>query len=188
MSWVTMHACWRMTLCQMPLLQLKFAATRKQITKVDMLIDQIAKGVSDETYAQDDDTLSVKSLAGSQSNEVQGRPRVQDFRQATPVLEPVASRPGPLNTSIARVAESEMLSAPPGPGGVPRGPGGQLKVVQAGMAQAQHQRTKSCPPAGRSGLSGSWSLEWLDAHNIGDAGVLSASTRRPAPEGSVARV
>jgi hypothetical protein len=88
---------------------------------VDMLIDQIAKGVSDETYAQDDDTLSVKSLAGSQSNEVQGRPRVQDFRQATPVLEPVASRPGPLNTSIARVAESEMLSAPPGPGGVPRG-------------------------------------------------------------------
>jgi hypothetical protein len=151
-----------------------------------MLIDQSAKGVSDETYAQDDDTLSVKSLAGSQSNEVQGRPRVQDFRQATPVLEPVASRPGPLNTSIARVAESEMLSAPPGPGGVPRGPGGQLKMVQAGMAQ--HQRTKSCPPAGRSGLSGSWSLEWLDAHNIGDAGVLSASTRRPAPEGSVARV
>ncbi|KAK2450099.1 hypothetical protein QL285_009236 [Trifolium repens] len=137
-----------------------------------MLIDQLAKGVLDATHA-DDDTLSVKSLAGYQSNEVAGRPRDHNLRQATPVLEPVVSRPEPLKASIPRVAESVMLLAS-------LGPGCQQKVVKAGMAQAQHQRTKSCPPAGRSGLSGPWSLEWLDARNRGDVRALPSSTRRPA--------
>jgi hypothetical protein len=152
-------------------------------TKVDMLIDQIAKGVSDETHAQDDDTLSVKLLVGSQSKEVAGPSR--EFKS---VLEPVVSTLEASNASIARVAESEMLSVSTGPGQlgkVLRAPVCPPKLVKAGTTQARH-RTKSCPPAGRSGLSGPWSLEWLDAHTSGDAGVLFSSKRRPSPGDGVA--
>ncbi|KAK2363462.1 hypothetical protein QL285_088445 [Trifolium repens] len=152
-------------------------------TKVDMLIDQIAKGVSDETHAQDDDTLSVKLLVGSQSKEVAGPSR--EFKS---VLEPVVSTLEASNASIARVAESEMLSVSTGPGQlgkVLRALVCPPKLVKAGTTQARH-RTKSCPPAGRSGLSGPWSLEWLDAHTSGDAGVLFSSKRRSSPGDGVA--
>ncbi|KAK2452896.1 hypothetical protein QL285_000647 [Trifolium repens] len=158
--------------------------------QVDMLIDQIAKGVSDETRAQDDDTLSVKPYAGSQSNGEAGRPRDQVFCHSSPVLEPVMSSPEHVNADIIRAAGSETLPVSPGPehlGGGFRGPGCQLEVVKAGATRTQHQRTKSCPPAGRSGLSGPWSLEWLDAHHRGDAGVISSGKRRLVPGGDGAR-
>jgi hypothetical protein len=50
--------------------------------QVDMLIDQMAKAVSDETHAKDDDMQSVKIPVGSQFDEVAGRPRDRDHRQS----------------------------------------------------------------------------------------------------------
>jgi hypothetical protein len=142
--------------------------------QVDMLIDQIAKGVSDETHAQKDDTQSVKILDGAQSSEVAGRPRDGQFKC---VLEPVVTRPDASDSSTARVAVTEMSSDSTGPrqvGNVSRVPVCSPQMVKASMPQARRQRTASCPPAGRSGLSGPWSLEWLDAHK-----------RRPSSGGGV---
>jgi hypothetical protein len=79
-----------------------------------------------------------------------------------------------------------MLSVSTGPGQVGAVPGGPVcPQEKVGMTQAQCQRTKSCPSAGRSSLSGPWSLEWLDAHNSGGAGVLFSFKRRPPSEGGV---
>jgi hypothetical protein len=144
-----------------------FCADPEAINQVDMLIDQIAKGVSDETRAQDDDSLSAKPLAGPQSNGAAGRPRDLGL----------CHRPEPVNADMGRVAGSETLSVSPGP----------EEGVKAGASRPQHQRTKSCPPAGRSGLSGPWSLEWLDAHHRGDAGVISSGKRRLVSGGVGAR-
>jgi hypothetical protein len=74
-------------------------------------------------------------LDGSRPIEAAGRPRDGQFNT---VLEPVESRPAALDASIDRVSK-------------------------ASMTQTRRQRTTSCPPAGRSGLSGPWSLEWLEA-------------------------
>jgi hypothetical protein len=151
--------------------------------QVDMLIDQIAKAVSDETHAQDDDAQPVKISVGSQSDEVAGRPRERDLGQPTPVLEPVVSRQEVADVSRNRVAETAMPLISPGPGqlgGAGRAPASPQMMAKVGMTKAQCQRTKSCPPADRSGVSGPWSLEWLDAHKIGAAGVLFSSKRRPA--------
>jgi hypothetical protein len=143
--------------------------------QVDMLIDQIAKAVSDETHAQDDDAQPVKISVGSQSDEVAGRPRERDLGKPTPVLEPVVSRQEVADVSRNRVAETAMPLISPGPGqlgGSGRAPASPQMMAKVGMTKAQCQRTKSCPPADRSGVSGPWSLEWLDAHKIGAAGVL----------------
>ncbi|KAK2395708.1 heterogeneous nuclear ribonucleoprotein A0 [Trifolium repens] len=105
--------------------------------QVDMLIDQIAKGVSDETHAQKDDTQSVKILDGAQSSEVAGRPRDGQFKC---VLEPVVTRPDASDSSTARVAVTEMSSDSTGPrqvGNVSRVPVCSPQMVKASMPQAR---------------------------------------------------
>jgi hypothetical protein len=142
-----------------------FRCDHEASNQVDMLIDQIAKGVSDATHIQDDDTQ--------------------------PVLEPVVLGREAPDASIDRVAASEMpprvkvvsnFSRPGQFGASPRVPACPGK---SGTNQAQRQRTTSCPPAGRSGLSGPWSLEWLDAHRNGGAGVLVSPRRREASGGDL---
>jgi hypothetical protein len=139
-----------------------FCCDHEASNQVDMLIDQIAKGVPDATHSQDNDTQ--------------------------PVLEPVVLRQEASDASIDRVAASEMLPrAKVGPeqfGDVSRVPECPTKPVKSGTNH-QRQRTTSCPPAGRSGLSGPWSLEWLDVHKKGGAGALVSSKGRSASGGGV---
>jgi hypothetical protein len=107
--------------------------------QVDMLIDQMAKAVSDETHAKDDDMQSGKLPVGSHFDEVAGRPRDRDLRQFSPVLEPVVSRPEASDASKARVAETVMPSISTGPGqlgGVPRVPVIPQKMAKVGTTQA----------------------------------------------------
>ncbi|KAK2392456.1 hypothetical protein QL285_065814 [Trifolium repens] len=129
-----------------------FRCDHEAINQVDMLIDQIAKGVPAATHAQEEDMQ--------------------------PVLEPAVVRQDASDASIDRVAASEMLpqdkvaSVSTGPGqfgDVPRVLECPPKMVRSATTQAQRQRTTSCPPAGRSGLSGPWSLEWVDALKNGGA-------------------
>jgi hypothetical protein len=158
--------------------------------QVDRLFDQFVKGATDATQSQGDDSQSVKIRDWAQSNEDGGHMGDRDLGHFNTVLEPEMLIPDASVASIARVAETEMLSQKQvvsdsmGPGklgvvpGVPKCP---PKVVKPGLTHVQRQRTVSCPPDGRSGLSGPWSLEWMNEHDIGGAGVLFSSKRRSDP-------
>jgi hypothetical protein len=158
--------------------------------QVDRLFDHMAKGVMDASQAQSDDSQSVQILDWAQSNEGGGHLGERNLGHFTPVLEPVVVRPDASDACIARVVKTEMLSQKQvvpdstGPEKLEVVPGVHVcppKVVKPGLSQVQRQRTMSCPPAGRSGLSGHWSLECLNEHDMGDAGVLFSSKGRTEP-------
>jgi hypothetical protein len=51
-----------------------------------------------------------------------------------------------------------------------------------------HQRTTSCPPSStRSVTSGPWSLEWMNDHDHGDAGVLFSASKKIPKMGRCSR-
>jgi hypothetical protein len=127
--------------------------------QVDMLIDQFAKGVTGESFSQGDDTQSVEIPDRAHSDEVDGR-------------APAANQPATSDASVVREAVSG-LNVPSRAGHI-----GSSKVVKEDAALGKRNRTASCPPAGRSAMSGPWSLEWLNEHNMGGAGALFSSKKR----------
>jgi hypothetical protein len=96
------------------------------------------------------------------------------------VLEPVVVSTDSSGASVDRVAETVVsarscntrkyleVPRPLSPSAAKTGPG-----------TAQRKRTLSCPPASRSGVSGPWSLEWLQDHNVGRAGVIFSARKQP---------
>jgi hypothetical protein len=145
--------------------------------QVDMMVDQMAKGVADSTHRLGDDTRFVKSHdLSKEAGWDQGH-----------LLEPVVGSTDSSNASIARVAETEVTSqgivSPVITGSeksvvAPKFPDISPKALQVGSPPVQHKRTLSCPPASHSGLSGPWSLEWIRDHNLGDAGVVFSAKKR----------
>jgi hypothetical protein len=132
--------------------------------QVDMLIDQFAKGVTGESYSQGDDTQSVEIPVRGQSG--------GEDERAPAVNQPAAS-----DASVVAVSGHNMHTR--------AGHNGSLRVAKEDGAVGKRNRTTSCPPAGRSALSGPWSLEWLSEHNCGGAGGLPSS-KKQNKEGSVA--
>jgi hypothetical protein len=63
---------------------------------------------------------------------------------------------------------------------------GSVKVVKEVAAVSKHNRTTSCPPAGRSAVSRPWSLEWLSEHDVGGAEAHFSPKKRKT-EGCVVR-
>jgi hypothetical protein len=125
--------------------------------QVDRLIDQFAKGVSGESYSQGDDMQSVEIPVREQAGGVDERALV--------VNQPAAS-----DASVVAMSGLKMPTR--------AGHNGSLKVVKEDAALGKRNRTSSCPPAGRSALSGPWSLEWLSEHNRGGAGGLPSLKKR----------
>jgi hypothetical protein len=125
--------------------------------QVDRLIDQFANGVSGESYSQGDDMQSVEIPVREQAGGVDERALV--------VNQPAAS-----DASVVAMSGLKMPTR--------AGHNGSLKVVKEDAALGKPNRTSSCPPAGRSALSGPWSLEWLSEHNRGGVGGLPSLKKR----------
>ncbi|KAK2427387.1 heterogeneous nuclear ribonucleoprotein A0 [Trifolium repens] len=121
--------------------------------QVDMLVDQLAKEVAD---------------ANCHGSQHQGVPRSLLIIIGCPPVECVAETE--MTTQNHSTRESVGVRIPP-------------TTVKADMRPEQHKRMLSCPPASRSRLSGPWSLEWLQDHNIGGAGVIFSARKRPKKGG-----
>jgi hypothetical protein len=91
------------------------------------------------------------------------------------VLEPIAKSLDS-GASIDRVAETEMTPLDPPIVTDPRKPVGKPRSL------GLRKRMTSCPPGSRLPLSGPWSLEWLQDHNLTGAGVVFSAKKRPRQE------
>jgi hypothetical protein len=144
---------------------------------VDMLVDKLAKGVADER--SNAAIRSVKVLDKSESLDLGDGEGGRAPGMFNTVLEPVL-----LNTdssvSVDRVAETEVtdppvFNGPRMPVDTPNSPG--RAPLAAKSAPVQRKRTMSCPPVSRPGLSGPWSLEWLQDQTFRDAGLIFSAKK-----------
>jgi PIN domain nuclease of toxin-antitoxin system len=117
---------------------------------VDMLVDNMAKGVVDEQGAQE------------------------------VVIEPDPRSPV-TDASVDCVAETEVKVSPTVNGRwklieMPR----SLELPQPAVQSAPipRKRTTSCPPVRRHGLSGPWSLEWIQDQSVKDAGAVKQRLKK----------
>jgi hypothetical protein len=116
--------------------------------QVDMLVDQIAQRVAEASQSQGEDRSIPQKEVG----------RLGDQGQ---ILEPVIASPDTSDASLARAekeATPQVLDGPRKKGEASR----LSEVLKSASPSVTCKRTSSCPPASRSGLSGPWSLEWLN--------------------------
>jgi hypothetical protein len=142
---------------------------------VDMLVDNLATGVPDGNCK-----LSQGIFAQPQSMQVEEGEGGRASSPFNTVLEPIVLSTAS-GSNVERVTQKEMLPldrVPPIVSG-PRRSEGKPGPQQAELGPARRKRTSSCPPGSRSGLSGPWSLEWLQDHNLRDAGVVFSAKKRP---------
>ncbi|KAK2362426.1 hypothetical protein QL285_087490 [Trifolium repens] len=157
---------------------------------VDMLVDQLAHGVVDEnrkaSQVQDAATQSVKIVEKMQAHESSQDEGARAHGLYKPVLEPLVKSLDS-GASIDRVAGTEMSPFDPPIVSGPRKPVGKSRPLvfipeAAKSAPGLRKRTTSCPPGSRPALSGPWSLEWLQDHNLTGAGVVFSAKKRPRQE------
>jgi hypothetical protein len=153
---------------------------------VDMLVDQLVQGVADEnckaSQVQDEATPSVKIIEKAQAQELSQDEGVRAHGRFNTVLEPIVKSLDS-GASIDRVAETEMSPLDPHIVTGPRKPVGKpisrvLIPEAAKSAPVLLKRMTSCPPGSRPALSGPWSLEWLQDHNLTGAGVVFSAKKR----------
>jgi hypothetical protein len=158
---------------------------------VDMLVDQLAQGVENEickaTQGRDAATQSAKIFEKKQAQDSGQDEGVGAHGPFNTVLEPIIKSLDS-GASIDQVAETEMSSLDPPIGtGSGKSVGKPSSPVSAPEAAASapvlRKRTMSCPPGSRPALSGPWSLEWLQDHNLAGAGVVFSAKKRPRQGG-----